>query len=49
VSTKRQKNQLELAFGAGVTGEARSAILEGTEVGAAAPRHESPAVPSAVS
>jgi RNA-directed DNA polymerase len=44
VSTKRQKNQLELAFGAGVTGETRSAIPEGTEVGAAAPRHESPAV-----
>ncbi len=41
---KRQKNQLELAFGAGVTGEARSAVPEGTEADAAAPRPESPAV-----
>ena len=45
---KRQNNQLELAFGGGVTGEARSAAPEGTEAGAAAPRPESPAVPSAV-
>jgi RNA-directed DNA polymerase len=42
---KRQKNQLELAFGAGVTGEARSAVPEGTEADAAAPRLESPAIP----
>ena len=46
---KRQNNQLELAFGAGVTGEARSAALEGIEADAATPRPESPAVPSAVS
>mgnify|MGYP001406816631 CR=1 FL=1 len=45
---KRQKNQLELAFGAGVTGEARSAASKGTEADAAANRPESPAVPSAV-
>ena len=45
MSTKRQNNQLELAFGSGGTGEARSPATEGTEVDAAAPRHESPAVP----
>jgi hypothetical protein len=28
---KRQKNQLELAFGEGITGEARSLSSEGTE------------------
>jgi RNA-directed DNA polymerase len=44
VSTRRQNNQLELAFGAGVTGEARSAAPEGPEVDAAAPGPESPAV-----
>jgi RNA-directed DNA polymerase len=44
VSTRRQKNQLELAFGEGVTGEARSAAPEGTEADTAAPRLESPAV-----
>ena len=44
MSTRRQKNQLELAFGEGVTGEARSAAPEGTEADTAAPRLESPAV-----
>jgi RNA-directed DNA polymerase len=44
VSTRRQNNQLELAFGAGVTGEARSAAPEGPEVDSAAPGPESPAV-----
>ena len=49
MSAKRQNNQLELAFGAEVTGEAQSAAREGTEADAAIPRPESPAVPSAVS
>lgn len=44
VSARRQNNQLELAFGEGVTGEARSAAPEGTEADTAAPRLESPAV-----
>lgn len=44
MSAKRQKNQLELAFGARGTGEARSPDSEGTEADAAAPRPESPAV-----
>jgi len=41
---RRQNNQLELAFGAGVTGEARSAAFEGTEADAATLGSESPAV-----
>ena len=32
---KRQKNQLELAFGEGITGEARSLSSEGTEASVA--------------
>jgi RNA-directed DNA polymerase len=43
VATKRQKIQLELAFGTVVTGEARSPGQEGTEVGTAASRPETPA------
>ncbi len=43
VLAKRQNNQLELAFGSGVTGEARSALAEGTEADPASPRPQSPA------
>jgi RNA-directed DNA polymerase len=43
VTAKRQKIQLELAFGTVATGEARSADQEGTEVGTAASRPETPA------
>ena len=38
VVAKRQKTQLELAFGTMVTGEARSVAQEGTEVGTAMSR-----------
>ena len=44
VSARRQNNQLELAFGTGVTGEARSASSEGTEADTATLWPESPAV-----
>ena len=40
---KRQNNQLELAFGSGVTGEARSPLAEGTEADTASSRPQSPA------
>ena len=40
---KRQNNQLELAFGSGVTGEARSPLAEGTEADPASSRPRSPA------
>ena len=43
MATKRQKIQLELAFGKVATGEARSPGQEGTEVGTAAFRPETPA------
>jgi hypothetical protein len=43
VSAKRQKNQLELAFGVAAKGEAQSATTEGTEAIAATARPESPA------
>ena len=43
MAAKRQKNQLELAFGVAAKGEARSATTEGTEAIAASPRPESPA------
>jgi hypothetical protein len=48
VTAKRQKNQLELAFGAAAKGEARSAATAGTEAVAAIPWPESPAAPPAV-
>jgi len=43
VLAKRQNNQLELAFGSGVTGEARSLLAEGTEADSASSRPQSPA------
>jgi RNA-directed DNA polymerase len=43
VAAKRQKNQLELAFGMAARGEARSATPAGIEAVAASPRPESPA------
>jgi RNA-directed DNA polymerase len=43
VSAKRQKNQLELAFGVVSKGEARSATTAGTEAATASPWPESPA------
>jgi RNA-directed DNA polymerase len=43
VSAKRQKIQLELAFGIAAKGEVRSGVSVGTEVGAATFRPESPA------
>jgi RNA-directed DNA polymerase len=43
VVAKRQKIQLELAFGTMATGEARSVGREGTEVGTAISRPETPA------
>lgn len=43
VRAKRQKNQLELAFGAVARGEAPSAVSEGTEARAARAGPESPA------
>ena len=43
--TRRWKNQLELAFGAEVRGEAPSAAPEGTEARAATAAPDSPAVP----
>jgi RNA-directed DNA polymerase len=43
VSAKRQKIQLELAFGAAAKGEARSTPPAGTEAVAATSRSESPA------
>jgi RNA-directed DNA polymerase len=43
VAAKRQKNQLELAFGAAAKGEARSATPAGTEAATASPWPESPA------
>jgi RNA-directed DNA polymerase len=43
VTAKRQKIQLELAFGAAAKGEARSAATAGTEAVAATPWPESPA------
>jgi retron-type reverse transcriptase len=45
VRTRRWKNQLELAFGAEVRGEAPSAAPEGTEARAAAAAPDGPAVP----
>ena len=42
VSAKRQKNQLELAFGVAAKGEARDPATKGTEAGAATFRPESP-------
>ena len=45
VRTRRWKNQLELAFGAEVRGEAPSAAPEGTEVRAATAAPDGPAVP----
>src|SRR3954454_15298351 len=45
VRTRRWKNQLELAFGAEVRGEAPSAPPEGTESRAAAASPDGPAVP----
>ena len=43
MTAKRQKSQLELAFGAAAKGEARSAATAGTEAVAAIPWPESPA------
>ena len=43
MTAKRQKIQLELAFGTTATGEARSLGQEGTEVGTATSRPEPPA------
>ena len=43
MSAKRQKNQLELAFGVAAKGEARDPATKGTEAGAATFRPESPA------
>jgi RNA-directed DNA polymerase len=43
VTAKRQKNQLELAFGTGAKGEAWSPAAKGTEAGSATFRPESPA------
>jgi len=43
VTAKRQKIQLELAFGTTATGEPRSLGQEGTETGTAASRPETPA------
>ena len=43
MAAKRQKNQLELAFGSTATGEARSFGQEGTEVDMAVSRPETPA------
>ena len=43
MTAKRQKNQLELAFGSTATGEARSFGQEGTEVDMAVSRPETPA------
>jgi len=45
VRTRRWKNQLELAFGAEVRGEAPSAAPDGTEARAAAAAPDGPAVP----
>ena len=45
VRTKRQKNQLELAFGTAVKGEAPSPAPEGTEARAATAAPDGPAVP----
>ena len=45
VRTRRWKNQLELAFGAEVRGEAPSAASEGAEARAAAAAPDGPAVP----
>src|SRR5215216_1053079 len=45
VRTRRWKNQLELAFGAEVRGEAPSAAPEGTEARVAAAAPDGPAVP----
>jgi RNA-directed DNA polymerase len=43
VAAKRQKIQLELAFGVVAKGEAQNAMTEGTEAVAASSRPESPA------
>jgi len=44
VSGKRQKSQMDLAFGAGGRGEASEALHEGTEPSTVEHRTESPGV-----